>query len=60
MLNHPNRLNGLYGAAISAAKAGMEDKALVYYKKLVSNTNASGEQRMEVINARTFVSQHAG
>jgi tetratricopeptide (TPR) repeat protein len=59
MVNHPNRFNGLYGAAIAARNAGMADKALVYFKKLLYNTKASSEQRMEILDARTFVNQHA-
>lgn len=44
----PNRLNGLYGAAVTAEKLGMKEKANEYYKQLAGVTKAANSDRMEV------------
>lgn len=52
---HPNRFNGLYGAA-TAAKAIKEDKkAINYFELLLSNTENSGKNRKEIQEAKEFI-----
>ncbi|HYF66534.1 MAG TPA: hypothetical protein VD884_00295 [Ohtaekwangia sp.] len=53
---HPNRFNGLWGAA-TAARAIKEDlKAAKYFKILVSNNNRStGKERKEIREAFEFI-----
>ena len=51
---HPNRLNGLYGAAVAAQKTGKKEEATVYFKKLIDITTPNST-RQEVQNARSFL-----
>lgn len=51
---HPNRFNGLYGAAIAAQNAGNNEKATVYFKKLIDISDANCK-RKELQKARSFL-----
>jgi tetratricopeptide (TPR) repeat protein len=51
----PNRFNGLYGAARAAEIAGDQDKARILYAKLLSLSERSDGQRVELQAARTFL-----
>lgn len=41
LANHPNRYNGLYGAAVAAERSGKQELANTYYKQL---SNITGKQ----------------
>ena len=51
---HPNRLNGLYGAAVAAKKSGNTEEAIAHFKKLSAITTPNST-RKEVQNARSFL-----
>ena len=52
---HPNRFNGLYGAAIAAKKSGDEEKARMYFNQLLELTKNSNSSRPELKEARKYV-----
>jgi hypothetical protein len=52
---HPNRFNGLYGAAIAAKQSGNEEKARLYFNQLLEMTKNSNSDRPELIEARKHV-----
>ena len=52
---HPNRFNGLYGAAIAANQSGNKDKALLYFKQLLKLTENVNSDRPELKVAKEFV-----
>ncbi len=52
---HPNRFNGLYGAAIAAEKSGKADKAKYYFTRLLNIANSPGSQRPELNTAKLFL-----
>jgi tetratricopeptide (TPR) repeat protein len=52
--NHPNRLNGLYGAGLAAEKSGDFEKAKLYYRQLSAQCT-TGTSRAEVVKARFFL-----
>ncbi len=55
LLVTPNRFNGLFGAAKAAELAGDRSKAATFYAKLISLTEKSDGQRVELKAARTFL-----
>ncbi|MBV8425123.1 MAG: hypothetical protein JO349_08020 [Candidatus Eremiobacteraeota bacterium] len=57
-LREPNRLRGLYGAAVAAELSGNSAKARDYYKKVVAMAG-SGDPRPELITARAYLSTHS-
>lgn len=57
LTQHPNRLNGLYGAASAARKLGDKTKAVAYFEALILSTAHSATSRMERKEALAFV-QH--
>ncbi|MBV1888383.1 MAG: hypothetical protein KUG51_03745, partial [Urechidicola sp.] len=54
---NPNRFNGLYGAAIAAKKSGDTKKAQMYFNNLLKLAENINSNRVELIEAREFVSQ---
>ncbi len=58
MKQHPNRFNGIYGAAIAAKKSGHILKAVNYFIKLLENASSTGSERPELEEARVFLKQH--
>ena len=56
--DHPNRFNGIYGAAIAANKMGETKKSSFYYTQLLSLVENSGSDRPEVIEAENYLSQN--
>jgi tetratricopeptide (TPR) repeat protein len=50
---HPNKLNDVYGAGLSAEKSGDKHKAKTYYTQLLTLTNASANSRLYLSQART-------
>jgi len=55
---HPNRFNGLYGAAIAAKLSGNEEKADLYFQQLIDLTQNSNSDRPELKEAKEFVSRN--
>ncbi len=55
---HPNRFNGVYGAAIAAKQSGSGEKALTYFQALLALTENSNSNRPEIEEAREFVSSY--
>lgn len=56
---HPNRLNGLYGAAIAAKSNGNHQQASKYFKQLISQTKNAVSERSEVKEARSLINENA-
>lgn len=56
---HPNRFNGVYGAAIAAKKSKNEEKATHYFNQLIELTKSSNSNRPEIEEAKAFVQQYA-
>ena len=55
---HPNRFNGLYGAALAAEKCGNTEKAGYYYQQLATIAHP-GSNRPELQKAKSFLkTQH--
>jgi tetratricopeptide (TPR) repeat protein len=52
---HPNRFNGLYGAAVSAAASGQTEKAKKFYLLLVNNAGSPNSERKELETARLYL-----
>lgn len=52
---HPNRFNGLYGAAVAAKAVGDEQKAAMYFERLLQQTQSSDTDRPELEEAKKFV-----
>ncbi len=52
---HPNRFNGLFGAAVAAKKSGNAEKATLYFKQLLELTKNSNSDRKELKEAKEFV-----
>ncbi|HSN59460.1 MAG TPA: hypothetical protein VLR49_00890 [Ferruginibacter sp.] len=55
LLKHPNRFNGLYGAAMAAQRNNDLQKANTYYKLLAGISNSSDYKRPEFARARLFL-----
>ncbi|WP_462255412.1 tetratricopeptide repeat protein [Ferruginibacter sp.] len=52
---HPNRFNGLYGAAVACEKINNTDKAGYYYKQLLAIANSPNANRPEMEKAKLFL-----
>ena len=57
---HPNRFNGLYGAALAAEKLQDNKNAVMYYRKLMSMTHSQGKKRPQLQAAELFVKNKNG
>ena len=55
---HPNRFNGIYGAAIAAKQAGNHEKATQYFNQLIELTKNSNSDRPEIKEAKAYVQQY--
>ena len=56
--DHPNRFNGIYGAAVAADRMGDLKKSSYYYKKLISLTEGIDSDRPELDEARNYLAQN--
>jgi hypothetical protein len=56
---HPNRFNGLYGAAVAAEKISNFDKANYYYKQLLAIANSPNSNRPELEKAKLFLKKES-
>lgn len=54
---HPERFNGIYGAAIAAKKSGNNEKANHYFKQLIVLTKDSNSKRPEIEEAKQHILQ---
>ncbi len=54
---HPNRFNGIYGAAVAANKAGNREKAKMYFESLIKLTEQVESDRPEIEEANRYLSQ---
>ena len=52
---HPNRFNGIYGAALASQRANDLESAKYYYQQLIAITNKTKSNRPEVETARLFL-----
>jgi Tfp pilus assembly protein PilF len=55
----PNRLGAYVGAAKAAEKAGETEKAMEYYKKIVTIAGDADKTRTEVGEARAFLTRRS-
>ncbi len=53
--DHPNRFNGVYGAALAAEKAGDRQKAGAYYQQLLRLAQPAAAPRPELALAKQFL-----
>lgn len=56
---HPNRFNGIYGAAIAAKQLGDTKKTALYFGLLLELSENSNTERLEIKEAREFIEQDA-
>ena len=56
---HPNRFNGIYGAANAAKRTGNKEKATLYYNQLIALTNNSNSQRPEIEEAKSNIKKQS-
>lgn len=54
---HPERFNGIYGAAVAAKQSGNQEKAVTYYKQLLELAKDSNSNRPELEEAKKFIQQ---
>lgn len=54
---HPNRFNGIYGAAIAAKQSGNIESAICYFNQLVELTKNSMSNRTEIDEAKAYLKQ---
>jgi tetratricopeptide (TPR) repeat protein len=52
---HPNRFNGLYGAALASERINNTEKAKYYYEQLLAVANSSDASRAELEHARLYL-----
>ncbi|WP_276503544.1 hypothetical protein [Terrimonas pollutisoli] len=52
---HPNRFNGLYGAALASERTNNTGKAKYYYGQLLAIANSSDAGRAELEQARSYL-----
>lgn len=57
---HPNRFNGLYGAAIAARKSNNSAKSGMYFRKLTSIAGSANSDRPELVTAMAALKQEPG
>ena len=54
---HPNRFNGIYGAAIAAKKSDNKEKTILYFNQLIELTKNSNSDRPEISEAKSYIKQ---
>lgn len=55
----PNRFNGIYGAALAAKVSGNTEKAIGYFKALLTLSKDTNSDRPELLEAKTFLEQNS-
>lgn len=56
---HPNRFNGIYGAALAAEQSGNTEKATLYFKQLIELTKHSKSDRSEIKDAKAYINDQS-
>ncbi len=56
---HPNRFNGIYGAAIAAKKSDNKEKTILYFNQLIELTKNSNSDRPEIEEAISYISKQS-
>ncbi len=56
LMGHPNRFNGIYGAAVAAKNSGNKEKATMYFNQLIELTKGTDSNRSELVEAKKYVS----
>ncbi len=51
---HPNRFNGIYGAAMAAKQSENKEKAVLYFEQLIELGENSNSDRLEILEAKEF------
>jgi tetratricopeptide (TPR) repeat protein len=57
LLQHANRFNGLYDAALAAERSGNKEKAKSYYQRLLSIADPKDQERTELKTARLYLNK---
>lgn len=57
LLQHANRFNGLYSAAVAAEQSRNKEKARSYYQQLLTVANAKEQERAELKTAQLFLNK---
>ncbi len=52
---HPQRFNGVYGAAVAASRSGKPEVAKEYFGLLLKQAEAGSSQRPEIMEAKAFL-----
>jgi hypothetical protein len=55
---HPNRFNGLYGAAKASKLLNDNNQAAFYFQQLISLCDATNSNRKELVEAKAFMAHH--
>jgi predicted Zn-dependent protease len=55
LIQHPNRFNGVYGAARASELSGNAEKAKIYFATLTKIADQPGSDRPELSEARSFL-----
>jgi len=55
LVGHPNRFNGIYGAAIASMESDNKEKATFYFKQLLELAKHSNSDRPELAEAEAFL-----
>jgi len=55
LIGHPNRFNGIYGAAIASKQSGDLDKAALYFNQLTELVKDTNNERPEILEAKEFI-----
>lgn len=55
LIGHPNRFNGIYGAAIAAKNSGNVEKATFYFNQLIKLTEGVNCTKPELAEAKAFI-----
>jgi len=58
LTQHPNRFNGVYGAAKACESSGNTEKAKIYFATLTKIADQPGSDRAELLEARTYLKNH--
>jgi hypothetical protein len=57
LVNHNNRLNSFYGAAIAAMQSGQKEKAISFLKQIFSFADPNTIEREELQKAKNLLSK---
>ncbi len=53
---HPNKFNGIFGAAVAAERTGDNVKAEKYFRAIVNLSEGSNSKRLQIKKAKSFLS----